>query len=98
MLPPRAAGACLTVLGIGVSDVSDRKVPLVPVDDVQARPRSDGSVREVALLFIRLGLIAFGGPAAHVATMRREVVELRRWLSEQEFLDLFGAANMIPGP
>ncbi|MHB8575325.1 MAG: chromate efflux transporter [Dehalococcoidia bacterium] len=57
-----------------------------------------GSAREVALLFLRLGCIAFGGPAAHVALMRREVVERLGWLPEQEFLDLFGAANLIPGP
>src|SRR5712691_8560650 len=57
-----------------------------------------GNLREVAWLFLRLGCIAFGGPAAHVALMRREVVERLRWVDEQEFLDLFGAANLIPGP
>src|SRR5512140_2318105 len=53
---------------------------------------------EVAALFLRLGLTAFGGPAAHVAIMRHEIVERRKWVSEQEFLDLFGAVNLIPGP
>jgi chromate transporter len=53
---------------------------------------------EVAGLFLRLGLTAFGGPAAHVALMRREVVQRRRWLDEQRFLDLIGACNLIPGP
>ncbi len=53
---------------------------------------------EVATLFLRLGLTAFGGPAAHVAIMHDEVVKRRKWLSEQDFLDLFGAANLIPGP
>jgi chromate transporter len=53
---------------------------------------------EVARLFLKLGLIAFGGPAAHIALMRQEVVERRRWLSDQEFLDLLGASNLIPGP
>ena len=53
---------------------------------------------EVAALFLRLGFTAFGGPAAHIAIMRDEVVKKRKWLTEQEFLDLFGAANMIPGP
>src|SRR5437588_9105287 len=57
-----------------------------------------GSLREVVALFLKLGCIAFGGPAAHVAMMRREVVERRRWLSDQRFLDLFGACNLIPGP
>ncbi len=53
---------------------------------------------EVAALFLRLGLIAFGGPAAHIGLMRREVVQRRKWLSEQQFLDLLGASNLIPGP
>ena len=55
-------------------------------------------VREVATLFLKLGFIAFGGPAAHIALMRHEVVEHRKWLGEQAFLDLLGAANLIPGP
>src|SRR5918912_4622512 len=53
---------------------------------------------EVALLFLKLGLIAFGGPAAHIALMRHEVVQRRKWLSDQAFLDLLGASNLIPGP
>jgi len=53
---------------------------------------------EVAALFAKLGLIAFGGPAAHVALMRQEVVHRRKWLDEQQFLDLLGASNLIPGP
>src|SRR5438105_9975283 len=55
-------------------------------------------LREVAAVFLKLGFIAFGGPAAHIGLMRQEVVERRRWLSEQEFLDLMGASNLIPGP
>ncbi len=55
-------------------------------------------LREVALLFLKLGFIGFGGPAAHIAMMRHEVVERRHWLSETEFLDLLGAVNLIPGP
>jgi chromate transporter len=57
-----------------------------------------GSVSEVAVLFAKLGVIAFGGPAAHIALMRDEVVTRRRWVSDQEFLDLLGASNLIPGP
>ena len=53
---------------------------------------------ELAGLFLRLGLTAFGGPAAHIAMMRDEVVERRKWLTDSEFLDLLGATNMIPGP
>jgi chromate transporter len=57
-----------------------------------------GTLAEVAWVFGRLGTIAFGGPAAHIALMRQEVVHRRRWLGEQSFLDLLGAANLIPGP
>src|ERR687887_1049111 len=57
-----------------------------------------GRLREVAVLFLKLGLIAFGGPAAHIALMRQEVVQRRHWLAEQRFLDLLGASNLIPGP
>ena len=53
---------------------------------------------ELALLFFRLGVTAFGGPAAHIAMMEDEVVRRRAWMSREEFLDLYGAANLIPGP
>jgi chromate transporter len=53
---------------------------------------------ELGLLFLRLGSTAFGGPAAHIAMMRDEVVRRRGWLSEERFLDLLGATNLIPGP
>ena len=55
-------------------------------------------ILEVAGLFLRLGLTAFGGPAAHVALMHDEMVVRRKWVSEDRFLELFGAANLIPGP
>jgi chromate transporter len=56
------------------------------------------SLGELALLFLRLGATAFGGPAAHIAMMQDEVVYRRSWLSEARFLDLLGATNLIPGP
>ncbi|MFI5300614.1 MAG: chromate efflux transporter [Polyangiales bacterium] len=53
---------------------------------------------EVAAVFLRLGFTAFGGPAAHVALMEAEVVRRRRWVTPERFLDMFGAASLIPGP
>lgn len=50
------------------------------------------------MLFLRLGFTAFGGPAAHIAMLYDEVVERRKWLGQQQFLDLVGATNLIPGP
>jgi len=57
-----------------------------------------GRLQEIARLFLKLGLTAFGGPAAHIAMMHEETVKRRRWLSEAEFLDLVGATHLIPGP
>lgn len=59
---------------------------------------SRGDLKDVAKLFLRLGVTAFGGPAAHIAMMQQEVVEKRKWMTEQHFLDLIGATNLIPGP
>ena len=56
------------------------------------------SLGQLAALFLRLGATSFGGPAAHIAMMEDEVVRRRRWLSRERFLDLVGAANLIPGP
>ena len=53
---------------------------------------------ELATLFLKLGTTAFGGPAAHIAMMEEEVVRRRQWLPREEFLDLLGATNLIPGP
>jgi len=55
-------------------------------------------VIEVAGYFLRLGVIAFGGPAAHIAIMRRELVRQRAWTSDDDLVDMLGAANLIPGP
>lgn len=55
-------------------------------------------LRTVAGVFLRLGLTAFGGPAAHVALMDEEIVRRRGWITREEFLDLIGAANLIPCP
>jgi len=60
--------------------------------------RTKGSLKEVAGLFLKLGFIAFGGPAAHIALMEDEVVHKRKWMDRQHFLDLMGATNLIPGP
>ena len=57
-----------------------------------------GALAEVARLFFKLGVIGFGGPAAHIALMREEVVRRRRWVSDERFLDLLGMTNLIPGP
>lgn len=61
-------------------------------------PEKSKSLLEVAKLFFKLGSIAFGGPAAHIAMMESEVVNKRKWMSESHFLDLVGATNLIPGP
>jgi chromate transporter len=67
------------------------EAPIVP-DDRGTR------LRELAVLFLRLGTVAFGGPAAHIAMMEDEVVRRRRWVSHEAFLDMIGACNLIPGP
>ncbi len=68
------------------------------MDDAGSPVAARGSLGEVALAFLKLGVIGFGGPAAHIALMRREFVEERHWLDEDRFLELFGGANLIPGP
>lgn len=55
-------------------------------------------MKELILLFLKLGFLAFGGPAAHIAMMERECVEKRQWLSKDDFLNLYGFTNLIPGP
>lgn len=55
-------------------------------------------LRELALVFLKLGTVAFGGPVAHIAMMEEEVVKRRRWLSQEKLLDLLGVTSLIPGP
>lgn len=55
-------------------------------------------ILEIAGVFFRLGCIAFGGPAAHIAMMEDEIVTKRKWITREHFLDLIGATNLIPGP
>lgn len=63
-------------------------------------PKETGGkdLKELARLFLRLGLTAFGGPAVHIAMMQKEVVDKRKWMTHQHFLDLLGATQLIPGP
>ena len=61
-------------------------------------PSGEKRLAEVARVCFRLGCIAFGGPAAHIALLEKEVVGKRQWLSREHFLDLMGATNLIPGP
>lgn len=68
-------------------------VPMSPV------PRNNRArLREVALVFLRLGVTGFGGPAAHIGMMEEQVVRRRGWVTHEEFLDLLAAVNLIPGP
>jgi chromate transporter len=71
--------------------MSDAERPL-------GEPVETAALKEVAVLFLRLGATAFGGPAAYIAMMEDEVVRRRRWITHAEFLDLLGATNLIPGP
>ncbi len=61
-------------------------------------PSPPNKLAEVAALFLRLGFTAFGGPVAHIAMMRTEVVQRRKWISDERFLDLMSIINLIPGP
>jgi chromate transporter len=60
--------------------------------------KNKSDIKDLAKLFLKLGVIGFGGPAAHIAMMQHEVVHKRRWMSEQHFLDLISITNLIPGP
>ena len=75
-----------------MSEEIPREIP------TQASSSGNHSIPELAIFFLRLGLTAFGGPAAHIAIMEDELVRRRQWLSRDKFLDLLGASNLIPGP
>lgn len=72
--------------------------PSKPAAPTHSLTPSRQALGEVLWLFFRLGVTAFGGPAAHIAMMREEVVQRRHWISEERFVDLIGVANLIPGP
>lgn len=59
---------------------------------------SQNHLKEVASVFFKLGCFAFGGPAAHIAMMESEIIQKRKWMTQEHFLDLMGATNLIPGP
>ncbi|HLH63405.1 MAG TPA: chromate efflux transporter [Ktedonobacteraceae bacterium] len=69
-----------------------------PPQAPSAKEQRENHLAEVALLFLRLGFTAFGGPAAHIAMMREEVVRRRKWISGERFIDLMSVTTLIPGP
>ncbi len=105
----RGRGACTRFTGswLGVRDPAPRQQRLrtqsCAIEDWPRQPSTEpgdgpSRIREVALLFLRLGVTAFGGPAAHTAMMHDDVVRRRSWVSDERFVDLVGATNLIPGP
>ncbi len=77
-------------------ELMDNKAKMNKENVDSSKERS--SIKEITLLFLKLGSTAFGGPAAHIAMMESEVVRKRKWMDHQHFLDLIGATNLIPGP
>lgn len=65
---------------------------------MRAPSRKKSDLKAVISLFLKMGILSFGGPAAHTAMMEQEVVQKRKWIDKQHFLDLLGATNLIPGP
>jgi chromate transporter len=78
--------------------MSDNVVRRPVVIKSAAAMRLTGALRDLAPSFLRLGLTAFGGPAAHIAMMDEEFVQRHAWVSRSEFLDMLGASNLVPGP
>ncbi len=77
---------------------SDQHIPADKLRKPVGETAESHRLLEVMGLFLKLGFTAFGGPAAHIGLMHNEVVQRRKWLSDQHFLDLLGATNLIPGP
>jgi chromate transporter len=65
---------------------------------VNSDPKKNSRLKELVGIFLKLGTIGFGGPAAHIAMMEEEIVHRRKWITREYFLDLVGATNLIPGP
>src|SRR5690606_22799183 len=91
--PPVSASLQPSPSACRPSPVSNRLLPFPPMP-----PPGPSPLREVLLYFTRLGFIAFGGPAAHIAIMRRDLVQQRKWTNDQDFVDMLGVTNLIPGP
>lgn len=82
--------------GASMGDITTAQSPASP--PTSALPPVRQRLLEVIALFLKLGTISFGGPAAHIALMEQETVHKRRWLSREHFLDLLAATNLVPGP
>ncbi|MEM6867321.1 MAG: chromate transporter [Cyanobacteria bacterium P01_C01_bin.121] len=78
--------------GASAPPLDDEPYGTLPPEQKQQR------LKTLAAVFFRLGIVAFGGPAAHVAMMDDEVVKRRRWMSRESLLDLIGVTNLLPGP
>ena len=81
-----------------ISSATSSGLPHPQANDHMHTFGQNGSLREIAWLFLKLGCTSFGGPIVHIAMMEREVVARKRWMSREHFLDLVGATNLIPGP
>src|ERR1700740_260475 len=68
------------------------------VASTQSETKRERPLLEIAKEFLRLGFVAYGGPAAHIAMMEEQFVRRRAWLTRERFLDLVGAVNLLPGP